>query len=142
MTSKFSPIVKIKEQKLKDVESSLAKARSEVNKAKQELELIIDQIKDLKVPQKGSISLLQLSHESLQSLQEQKRQKELFLSLCKQRVQEVLVEYKEANIEYEKMTHLHDVEIAKKLKHIKLLEQKELDEMSVVLYNLKKEDDL
>jgi flagellar biosynthesis chaperone FliJ len=141
MKTKFSSIVKIKEQNLKNIEGSLAKARAEVRKAKNELDLIIDEIRSIKIPQKGSMSLLRLANDSLHSMQEQKKHKEMFVKLCESRVQEVLVEYKNANIEYEKMLHLHDVEIAKELKRIKELEQKELDEMSVVLYNLQNKEE-
>lgn len=140
MKTKFSSIVKVKEQKLKDVEASLAKARGEVNRAKAAIDKVVEEIRDLKLPQRGHISMLQLANMSLVHLQETKKQKTLFLEVCEKRVNDLLIAYKQAHTDFEKMKHLHDVEVEKQLKKIKELEQKELDEMSVMLFNLQKKE--
>lgn len=141
MKTKFSSIVQIKEQKLKDVEAELSRARAQQRRAQEDLQKAIDEIHLVEIPKSGSISLLQLANMTLVNLQGVKKQKEQFLSICEQKVQEVLHLYQLAHMDFEKMKHLHEVEVAKHIKKLKELEQKELDEMSVVLYNLQHKEE-
>lgn len=136
MKTRFSSIVQVKEQKLKDIEAKLSKARGELNKAKEDIAIIKEQIDTFQLPQKGPISFLQMASENLSSLHGVKKHKESIAQICENRVQQMQGAYKHAYIDLEKMKHLHHVEVAKEIKRLQDLEQKELDEMSVALFNL------
>ncbi|NWF66709.1 MAG: flagellar FliJ family protein [Campylobacterales bacterium] len=139
MKSKFSPIVKIKKQELDKIEGELVKINNKIASKKEEINKISFEIDSINLPTGGSFSMLKLLNENVLLMFHEKKQAEHELQAFNQTKISIQQKYKQANIELEKMKYLHDIEVQKRVKELKLQEAKMLDEISVMLY--KKERD-
>lgn len=134
MKSKFSQVVSVKKQALDRAEAKVAQARLKVanceaslNKAKVELE-------EFSLPKQGNISelnqileLLRIKRGEILNLAEQ-------LELAQKELLHFTHQYKNANLDYEKMKFLQDDEIKSKLKEIKRKEGLLLDEFATIKF--------
>ena len=139
MKTRFTDILKVKKQKLSEVEREL----QDVQNRKKRLELKIKQVdKDvssLKLPKSGDFGTLQMSRQAFLTLI---REKELLAQKLSTRIKQIeglKILYKEVNIDYEKIAYLHAEEIKKEMKRIADEESKELDEIANILFVNKKE---
>ena len=132
--TRFTDILKVKKQKLSEVERELL----DVQNRKRSLELKIEQVDievaSLKTPDSGDFGLLQVSRESFLYLIQQKEALIEKLSIRIKQIAGLKELYKEANIEYEKIAYLDADEIKKEMKRIADEESKELDEIANILF--------
>lgn len=134
MKTKFSELVKVKKQKVQEIENSLRDARARKQNLQLEITDIISQMHTLPKPPHGEFSTLQLSYTYLEQLKLQKEQYEIMLKQTDVEIQGLQELYKEANIGYEKVLYLHDSEVQKELIVLKQQENREMDEIANQLF--------
>jgi flagellar biosynthesis chaperone FliJ len=132
--SKYKEIVKVKKQKVREIENQLLDVRSRkitIEKKIKENDLLIVEFKQ---PSKGDFSQLQYSHHSFSMILLKKEELREKLELRIKQIEGLELLYKEANIEYEKMLHLHEEELDKMLQLQKMQESKDMDEIANILF--------
>ncbi|MFK5881364.1 MAG: flagellar export protein FliJ [Sulfurospirillum sp.] len=135
----FSKISKINRQKLDKLESELFMIKSEIKKIKRNIKETYSYIDNLIIPQNGTIKEFNVFAQRRKVLNLQKDRQKRDLHKKEVKLSHKYEEYKKAKLEYEKIKYLKEQEIAKKLKKIKKDEQKELDEMSNLLFKRNKQ---
>jgi len=139
MKTKFSPILQIKKQESEKLQNEIVKLQNQKRKREKEYEALKNELKNIKPPKKGDIKDLNKTFLQI-SLQneaiEQKKQNILFLE---EQVKLTELKYKEAMLEYEKVKHLHELEVEKIVEELKKQEAKELDEIGSLLFFRKSE---
>ncbi len=138
MKTTFSNPLKIKKEIVKEIERELINKRQSRENLLKEIETIDNKISNFKFPTEGSISLLQLSKESFALFNEQKDKLKYNLVKIEQNINTLNIQYKEANIEYEKILYLHKEEIRRFKKELKLKEDKMMDEVANILFERSK----
>ena len=138
MKTKFSQILKVKQRRVDEIENELMDVRFQKRKTLTKIEEIVKEIAGLKTPQSGSFAEINISHTYLKSLSNQKKSKEEEIIQLDQQIEGIKELYKEANIEFEKVKYLEDLEIEKKLQEIKVQEAKDMDEIANLLHAQKK----
>lgn len=134
MKSKYSPILKIKEQKMSDIEIRLFNARSHKSLLEAQLASIKDDLAHEKLPSSGDFGTMQLfSFTHAQRIDESKLLKQKII-VANGKITELENEYKEAYKECEKIKFLHNTEVKNMLKKIEKKNQAELDEIAVMGY--------
>ena len=139
MSSIYSKITKINKQKVDKIESELFIIKSNIKKIKAEIEGIYSSISTLTIPEQGEYKEVNAFRERRRLLNAQKERLAYDLEANNLNLKNKQQEYKKAKLEYEKIKHLQEQEIAKKLIKIKKDEQKELDEVSNMLFKKRSE---
>ncbi len=134
MKTKFSEILKVKKQKVSEIEQQLASIRQQKQQTLNQIDEIIQKIKLFSYPNEGNYAELNIALAQKNSLFHEKENKENMLKYFDQEINKFNILYKEANIEYEKINHLHKLEIEKMLDEIKRQEAKNLDEIGTQLF--------
>jgi flagellar biosynthesis chaperone FliJ len=136
--SKYKEIVKVKKQRVRDIENQLLDVRSRkaaIEKKIKESDLLIAEFKQ---PSNGEFSQLQYSHHSFSMILLKKEELKEKLELRVKQIEGLELLYKEANIEHEKMLHLHEEELEKMIKLQKIKESKDMDEIANILFENKR----
>jgi len=139
MKTRFSDLLKVKKQKLSEVERELQDVRERKKRLEGKIEAINFEIASLKQPKSGDFTLMQIARETFLSLMNQKEILNQKLTLRTEQIEGLQALYKEANIEYEKVAYLDSEEVQKEMKRIKEEESKALDEIANILFVNKKE---
>jgi len=134
VNSKFTPIAKVRKQQRDKVETSLAQARAKKQSLKKEISIIFEEINNTKMPVSGHISLISLVRERLVVLRREKDSLDERLKEQDELVKKFLVEYKLANIEFEKIKYLEEQDYEAWVEKIKKQEQLDMDEISTMLF--------
>lgn len=134
MTTKFTPVLKVKQRNLDKIEANLAKARARSEALKLEMAEVNKLILEKKFPKSGSASDIQIAIAEHNLLINEKRQVAEDLELNAKTISHFETQYKAAYIEFEKIKYLHDEEIKKYLKRLKTAEAKMLDEIATQRY--------
>ncbi len=138
MKTKFLQLLKVKEQKVKDIELELYHVQNLKAEVLQNIDEIADDILELKFPKSGSFAKMNILFTNKKFLQKQKKIKEEEIILLDEKILEFQRLYKIANIEFEKIKYLHDMEVKKIIQNIKEQEQKDMDEVANILFTNKK----
>lgn len=139
MKSKFSQIVKVKKQNLDKIGMRLARSRAEVVMIEGFIAEANEQIASINLPASGQISQIK---SSLQLLNLARKEKEILtqrLELTKKTVMHYERQYKNANLEYEKIKYLESEDFKAQIAKIKRVEQNMLDEFGAIRYTYLKE---
>jgi len=140
MRTKFSAILKVKSLDVEKLENEIIKLNNQKKSLLEDIKNLQAELKDSKLPKSGDMTQLkkayfqndfikqniELKFQNIQFLEEQIKSTELLL--------------KKAMLEYEKIKHLHELEVKKILDEIKIKEAKELDEIGTLLFTLNKEE--
>ena len=139
MTTKFSPILKVRRLEVERVENELSKLNNQKKSLSLEIDSLKDELEKNSYPKSGQIQNLKqnfFKNTLIKKNIELKLQNIKFLEEQIKSTQELL---KKAMLEYEKINHLHKVEEKKMIEALKKQEVKELDEIANILFRLKKE---
>lgn len=130
----FISIAKIRKNELEIAESNLLKINIKIEDLKNEILQKQDEISRNALPASGTSGMFALLQERAKF--NRNKLKEMFLKLenLKNELIRADCEYKNCNIEMEKMKHIIKITRDKKLKMENLAAQKRLDEISVNLY--------
>ncbi len=134
MQTKFSQLLKVKMRRVDEIEGEILDAQNKKRKTELKIKQIEGEILGLKTPTRGEFSKISISHFFLTNLSNQKTFFNLELSSIKLQIEGLNVLHKEANIEYEKVKYLDDLEIKKYLKELKIKENKDMDEVGNILF--------
>ena len=134
MKSKFSSVVRVKKQMMDKIEVRLVAARLNVRRLEASLKAVLDEFdlpksgnaNDLK----GDLELLKIMRDELASYKEQ-------LELAKKEVAHFEHQYKNANLEYEKMKYLEKEDFKREIKRIERAESLALDEFAIIKFATK-----
>ncbi len=137
MKTKFDDLLKIRKQQVDKLERDLEKVNSAINNIQKQIEIKHKELEQLSIPKSGKFYLInQLKHNIFLINQEIKTLKNQ-LNTLNERKELIINNLKSANIEYEKIVYLKNEEIKKEIKKIKNKEIKEIDEIAIMLNNLK-----
>lgn len=139
--SKYKEIVKVKKQKLKEVENQLLDVRNRKLSIEKKIEHVELRIVEFKQPTAGGFGELQQSRHSFSLILLEKEELKEKLEVRIKQIEGLELLYKEANIEHEKILHLHEDEIDKMLQLQKAQESKDMDEIANILFVNKRKKD-
>ncbi len=135
MTTKFSALVQIRKNAVKNAEQKLIGVNQRIAVAQMDLASAQQQLAEIVIPQKGNYNDLLYFQQIKESyLNEVDRIVEFIASLRLERkvIQE---EMRLLNIEFEKANYLDSLEKTKMLKERQYRESAQLDEVSILLHN-------
>ncbi len=138
MKTKFSELLKVKKRKVDEMENRLLELQNQKNRFLLQIEEIDDDISSHKSPKIGDFSKITLSYAKLSILSNQKKLKKQELLNLQEQIIEQKKLYKEANIDFEKIKYLDDLEVEKVLQQMKIQESKDMDEIANILFSNKK----
>ena len=141
MKTKFTPVVKFRQNKLGEIELALNNAIANENTLKSRLERARELLSSEPFPKNGDFSSLQIAlstHALLVSQIDELKQK---IIETNKKISKLQNEYKSAYIELEKVKYLQNNEIKEILKQRAKIASKELDEIATQrFYALNKVD--
>ena len=137
MKTKFTPLVKLNKQQADEVEQALQKNAQEIVLKQEEIDALVREFATLQEPKSGIYQAFLTFAEHKRYYRTSIDEKAYELALLKQKRGELQELFRQKNIEYEKAKYLENLEIKKVLEKIKKQEAKDLDEISVMLYNQK-----
>ncbi|MDL0088830.1 flagellar export protein FliJ [Campylobacter gastrosuis] len=134
MKSKFSQVVNVKKQALDRAEAKVAQARLNVANYEAKLNQARANLDSFALPKQGNISELNQNLELLKIMRSEVLSLNERLEIAKKELLHFTHQYKNANLDYEKMKFLKDEEIKQKLKEIKRKEELLLDEFATIKF--------
>ncbi len=134
MTSKFTPIVKVRKQQRDAVETRLAKARFEKHELEQKIIFTCKDIEKIETPTSGDISLMRMSRERLAIIRKIKDRLEEELHIKDDEISQLRDKHKRAHLEFEKIKHLEGQDFQAWIEKAKKDEQLDMDEISNMLF--------
>ncbi len=138
MKTKFSQIVKVKKRRVDEIENELLDIQNQKRRVIRSIEEILKEISEIKTPKSGSFSQINIAHMHLTNFSNQKNGYEEDILKLDQQILGIKELYKEANIEFEKIKYLEDLEIKKQLHELKIQENKDMDEIANLLFSKNK----
>jgi hypothetical protein len=139
MKTRFSDLLKVKKQKLADVEQQLQDVQHRKKRLEEKIVRVDSEVASLKMPQQGDFQTMQLSRRLFNQLLAKKEELLESLVLRNRQIEGLQILYKEATIEYEKIAYLHQEEIDKIVQKRLYEEAKGLDEIANILFVNKRE---
>jgi len=137
--TRFSDILKVKKQKLSEVERELQDVRNRKKRLELKIMQVDSEVKALKSPQNGDFGTLQMARQAFLVMIGEKELLTQKLATRIKQIEGLEMLYKEVNIDYEKIAYLDELEIKKEMKRIADEESKELDEIANILFVNKRE---
>ncbi len=139
MKTKFTQLVLLRKRKVDEAEIMLQENAQSITAKQAEIDTLVREFAMLKGPESGVYqSFLTFAHykDTFRETIDLKIQE---LALLKQKRKELQEYFKLQNIEYEKAKYLDGMEVKKILENLKARENRDLDEISVMLYANHKE---
>ncbi len=132
--TKFDTIVKVKKQKLDEVNRKIGKLDAQIY----QIELMIDEIQknidNFRHPNKGEFAIFRQFRDLVEKYFRELSFNKEKLKALKNQKKIVIEELKEANMELEKMKFLQGEEIKKQILRLKKIENKQMDEIASMLF--------
>jgi len=133
MKTKFSDILKIKKQTVEKIERNIQKINASIQMLKNKINFLNNELSSFSFPQEGDFRKFQQVKLMQENLINEIKNFENQIKILENRKNELMEELKKANIEYEKIKYLHELEIQKILKKQKQKENQEMDEIAILL---------
>ena len=134
MKTKFSELLKVRKQKVSEIERKLASIRAQKARTLTEIAEIRTKIEAFMLPESGDFNAMRAALAHKEFLYRDKLQKENMLKYFDQEINTLNILYKEASLEYEKIKHLDALEREKIMEAEKREEAKRLDEIAGQLF--------
>ena len=134
MTSKFTPVAKVRKQQRDMVETRLAKARFEKIELEQEIISTCKEIDETQIPSSGNMSLMNMLRERLFIIRKDKDILQEKLLIKDNEIMQLRDKYKRSHIEYEKIKYLEEQDFQEWIEKIKRKESLDMDEISNILF--------
>jgi len=135
MRTKFSDILKVKKQAVEKIERNIQKINASINNLKVKIDNLEDTLFSLTTPKEGNFSLFSQIKTQQNLLRDEIKNLKNQIVVLDNRKNELMAGLKKANIEYEKIKYLENLEIQKIIKEKRLKEIKEMDEIAILLRN-------
>jgi flagellar export protein FliJ len=140
MKTKFSQLVQVKKRRVDEIENELLDIQNQKRRVLIQIEDLLKEIFKIKTPKNGSFSQINIAHMYLKNFSNQKSRYEEEIVKLNQQILGIKELYKEANIEFEKVKYLENLEIQKQLHALKIQENKDMDEIANMLFAKKSRD--
>ncbi|RDU59964.1 flagellar FliJ family protein [Helicobacter sp. MIT 14-3879] len=140
MKAKLASLVKIAKQKLQEEERMLARNQILIARKREQIDCINAQIAAIPIPTAGNFSLYQNQKAGIQAYlyEIEEIQKQIALLLKEQEM--IRQNMRLAHLNHEKMLHVYNQEKEKQENYLKTLENKQLDENTLILHSRTKRD--
>lgn len=132
MKSKFTPLVKLKKDKLKECEQDFLQANKNKNSAKKSLDQAYIDLENISSPHDGNIANFLQSRTLLSAQRDTINHNKEWLSFAIKQVNEAQDTLKKSSLEYEKFKYLETSQIQQMIKELKIKESKALDEVALM----------
>jgi len=133
MKTKFSDILKIKKQTVEKIERNIQKINASIQMLQNKINSLNNDLSSFSFPHDGDFRQFQQVKLMQENLINEIKNFENQIKILENRKNELMEELKKANIEYEKIKYLHELEIQKILKKRKQKENQEMDEIAILL---------
>lgn len=133
MNTKFSKILKLRQDVLNKIEKEIIEVNALINLKKQEIANLISQIASFSPPKSSTYSVFLAFREMQSNIRYKIQEEQSFLEMLEARKVDTLKKYNKAKVEYEKINYLHTSELKIIIDRQKRLEQKQLDEYGSIL---------
>jgi len=138
--TKFDSLVKLKKLKVDEIQNNLSKINTQLQIEKENLEKLKEEFSQLQYPKSGNFGMI-TQFKMLQSeMQNAINQKQAQIAFINSQIHNLQHHLKEANLEYEKMKYLQSEEIKKYIQKLKKQEEKNIDEIALLLFKNNRED--
>jgi len=135
MKTKFSDILKIKKQAVEKIERNIQKINASINNLKVKINNLENVLFSLSTPKEGNFSIFSQIKTQQNLLRDEIKNFNNQIVVLENRRNELMEELKKANIEYEKIKYLENLEIQKMVKEKRLKESRDMDEIAILLRN-------
>ena len=135
--TQFTDILKIKKNKIKEIEQKIQKVRFGIAKNKERIQEIEEDILNIEYPISGYFSVLQQYNLAMNNMKSDIYNLENQIEQANNIIAQLQEELKLANFEFEKFKFLNDEVLEKEAKRLKKLEENRLDEIATILFNQK-----
>jgi DNA-binding XRE family transcriptional regulator len=134
-TTKFSKVVQIKKDKIKQIENFIQKINYDIRVNRSEKEKSYQEIEALSQKKSGDFSLFRIDVAAKNAIYAHIKLLDNEHDVLEETLAHQRMVHKKAMLEYEKILYLENIEIAKIIKAMKHKEQVEMDEISNLLFN-------
>ena len=138
LKTKYKPIMNIRKQSVKKIENELMQINYKIQNIKEEIVNLENEIPNSTIPQSGNFALIISIKESITVYRLEIDRKKDIIKIIETQKEDIKQKLIEANMEYEKVKHLHDVEVQTIIKIRKKKEEEEMNEIALMLFNGKK----
>jgi flagellar biosynthesis chaperone FliJ len=135
--TQFTDILKIKKNKIKEIEQKIQKVRFGIAKNQERIKEIEEDILNIEYPISGYFSVLQQYNLAMNNMKSDIYNLENQIEQANNIIAQLQEELKLANLEFEKFKFLNDEVLEKEAKRLKKLEENRLDEIATILFNQK-----
>ena len=135
--TQFTDILKIKKNKIKEIEQKIQKVRFGIAKNQERIKEIEEDILNIEYPISGYFSVLQQYNLAMNNMKSDIYNLENQIEQANNIIAQLQEELKLANLEFEKFKFLNDEVLEKEAKRLKKLEENRLDEVATILFNQK-----
>jgi flagellar biosynthesis chaperone FliJ len=135
--TQFTDILKIKKNKIKEIEQKIQKVRFGIAKNRERIKEIEEDILNIEYPISGYFSVLQQYNLAMNNMKYDIYNLENQIEQANNIISELQEELKLANLEFEKFKFLNDEVLEKEAKRLKKLDENRLDEIATILFNQK-----
>jgi len=135
MKTKFSDILKVKKQVVEKIERNIQKINASINNLKVKINNLENALFSFSTPKEGNFSIFSQIKVQQSLLRDEIENLKNQMVILENRKNELMEELKKANIEYEKIKYLHELEVQKMIKEKRLKENREMDEIAILLRN-------
>ena len=136
--TQFTDILKIKKNKIKEIEQKIQKVRFGIAKNQERIKEIEEDILNIEYPISGYFSVLQQYNLAMNNMKSDIYNLENQIEPANNIIAQLQEELKLANLEFEKFKFLNDEVLEKEAKRLKKLEENRLDEIAIILFNQKR----
>ena len=137
MTTKFSPIVRVRKLEVDKAQKRLTHIEGKLRELEQELEGLNADINSVAHPTSGTFAQIKQNVHVVVMLKEEVGALEFAKQALNAQREEAIKMYRLAMLEVEKIEHLHKEEVVKIFSLRAQREAKDLDEMGIMLHALK-----
>jgi hypothetical protein len=138
MKTKFSALVTFRKQSVDKIERHIASLNMEINRTKEKIAHIKQEIIDTPIPQSGNFYQISCMKEMVNAHRRELQKQEIVLIQLRDDKQKLQKSLKDAYLEYEKAKHLDNLEKQKAIAKKKQEEAAYIDEIALILHNNKK----
>ena len=138
MKTRYSPLVSVKKNIMQKSERALQNANAKLNSAQEALKTSLLELHTVVTPQTGNIQEFLSARTLLDAARGVIKHNEEWIAFVHQEIAQAKEQLKKDSIEFEKFNYLELEEIKRVLKERKLKEAKDLDEVALMTYEIKR----
>jgi flagellar export protein FliJ len=132
--TKFDSLVQLKKLDVDKLQREMTKQNGKITKANQELNELQEELNKIEYPKSGNFAMITQIKMMQNTLLNQINSKKEEIEFLQNQKNSIKLQLKEAETEYEKMKYLQGEEIKKEIARLKKEEDKNMDEIALMLF--------